>query len=459
MSATGQRGRAPDITVVMASHAEGDILISTLAGFERMRRHAAVHGIAVRLVLVADRATAASKAAFVRALDEGVLSAAHVDAFDVDFGSGSMARNAGVERATGRYVAIADSDNIFSENWLTEAFHTAERLGPGAIVHPAIVRNFDQDDTTWAGWSSNHPVIRPWLLAVHNFWDASCLARRDAFRDVPYPRSGPAFGLGPGDWWWNLDALAAGYTHEVAPETVFYYRVKSSGSNVTLSSVRSLVGPTPFLRDPVIAADALAAAGETADAWEQIAAEAHRTERALTPAILADWADAHRIEPLIPHPAEEVVPTELPLGVYAGKTRYATLYWAIMSHLVGGFDVVALVGSSEAATALLADWSSREPASSVAVLVLDESAPHAARPGGFPLPAPLAGPFGERGTVIAAGGLEGGVIGEPDLVELLGRVVIQSGAGRVWFGEHPVARAVASRYATALATVTTVLDG
>ena len=438
-----------DITVVMGSHAEGDLLLPTLAGFERMRRHAVAHGLSVRLMLVADRATEESRAAYRTALETGVVDPGFVDAIETDFGRGSLARNAGVAAASGRYIATADSDNIYSENWLTEAFRTAEELGPRAIVHPAVVRNFDQSGGLWATWSSSSPVVRPWMLVIRNFWDAACLTRRETFLEIPYHQGGPALGLGPGDWWWNLDTLAAGYTHEIASETLFYYRVKQSSSTTAIVRANSLVGPTPFLRDPEVGRTALAALAEPEGSWHALAQEAHE-QRVLTPGMLADWSATHGIEPLIPEPTEVLAGDEWNLGMFDGDTQFAVAYWALITQIVGEVDTIALVGTAADAERLAPQWARRHTVPDrpvrIVALALDES---------------------EAGTVDAPPGCEVTVLAVGTLLailaegssyapSLLARIVVQSQARHAWFSNHPLAQDTLAAHPTTLHTVTEV---
>ncbi len=60
-------------------------------------------------------------------------------------------------------------------------------------------------------------------------WPSSAATRRDLYLEHPYRSLHPTSGYGPEDWVWNIDTTAAGATHLVAKDSVFFYRVRERG--------------------------------------------------------------------------------------------------------------------------------------------------------------------------------------------------------------------------------------
>lgn len=136
-------------------------------------------------------------------------------------------RNALAERASGRWVAFLDADDLFSENWLVaagECLIEAEKANGKVIVHPEMHWVFDNDALVFTKPAQDDPLFVPEHFYVANYYDMLCMAPREAYRDVPYVSRDLVNGFGYGDWQWNIETMAAGWRHVVAKDTIIFKR-------------------------------------------------------------------------------------------------------------------------------------------------------------------------------------------------------------------------------------------
>jgi hypothetical protein len=168
-----------------------------------------------------------------------------------------LSRNSGVAFSRGRFIAFSDADNLYSRNWLTDALERLIGGGHHEILHPAIILNFEAKNVIWRLMSSEDPSFDPRGMVEHNYWDAVCIAPREAFEQFPYAPSSAGPGFGPEDWHWNCETLAGGWQHNPVPRTAMFYRVKVTGS-LALHHENSgaLLAPTTLLSPSSPAADA-----------------------------------------------------------------------------------------------------------------------------------------------------------------------------------------------------------
>jgi hypothetical protein len=96
--------------------------------------------------------------------------------------------------------------------------------------------------------ASDDPAFDPRTLLLDNLWTANTYAKREIYLSHPYRANDPTSGFGIEDWTWNMDTLAAGLQHLVAPGTVHLIRMRK-GSRTSHSSAEGLL---PFLEPKAI---------------------------------------------------------------------------------------------------------------------------------------------------------------------------------------------------------------
>jgi len=227
---------AVDISCIVTLHREGILAHKTLASIAPAMRFAAATGARSELLLVADRADSET----LQYLERSPHLPPDTRVLATDFGDPGLARNHGVQAAQGEYIAIFDGDDLCSENWLAEALRQG-RENPAYIVHPDYNVYFGAER-----WILRHPDqrdagFRASQLLVENAWTALCVARRETLLTIPYSHTPANSGFGYEDWHWNCDTIAAGSVHVVAPDTVHFIRLKTSGSRNAAALERSRI--------------------------------------------------------------------------------------------------------------------------------------------------------------------------------------------------------------------------
>ncbi len=143
----------------------------------------------------------------------------------VNFGDLSLSRNAGINASTGDIISILDGDDYYSENYLYQNFMNCVE-NDFIVSHPEAIQSF--------GCSNEFFIIRPSDTLDDSVWysyhlyQSSITVDRKIFLEIPYQALDGCYAYE--DWHWNLEALALGYKHLPARETVRFYRKKGVGS-------------------------------------------------------------------------------------------------------------------------------------------------------------------------------------------------------------------------------------
>ena len=153
-------------------------------------------------------------------------------------------RNALAEQASGRWLAFLDSDDLFSENWLVLAarlLQQAESSDERIIVHPELNWGFDAGMFVFQKPAQDDPLFTPYYYYVANYYDALCMAPREAWLEHPYPPRAIADGFAYEDWEWGVATMAAGWRHVVAKNTIIFKRRRESSQTIESSKNRALI--------------------------------------------------------------------------------------------------------------------------------------------------------------------------------------------------------------------------
>ena len=125
-----------DISIVLNLHNEANYLRRTFLALEESARYTRSRGISVELVVVLDRASAATRA-WIDAYDFSAFDAFQI--IKTDNGSLGPSRNDGIRVARGEYIATADGDDLISYNIYFECYEKLARKAPRPSSFKSII--------------------------------------------------------------------------------------------------------------------------------------------------------------------------------------------------------------------------------------------------------------------------------------------------------------------------------
>jgi len=229
---------SPDISVVITAHREGVIVGPTAASAMEAIKHVQdTLGKTVEVIVILDRADEVTRAI----LTHGLGGLARI--VETDEGDPGQARNQGTDQAQGEYICFLDGDDLWSYNWLAEAYKFVEKR-PDVVAHPHCNVVFGREKCVWWHIDSEGPHFDPKYLEWGNYWDALTFARTEIYRRFRFLPNDLETGFGHEDWHWNCATIAAGVAHKAVPNTAHFKRRRersvSAKVNERLGTVRPL---------------------------------------------------------------------------------------------------------------------------------------------------------------------------------------------------------------------------
>ncbi|PSL17616.1 glycosyltransferase family 2 protein [Shimia abyssi] len=224
-----------DLSIGLLAHGESILLGPTLRSVERALAVVEENGVSFELLMGLDNCTDQTRA---------FVSQPRFDAWErinFSFADQGQARNALAERATGRFMAFLDADDLYSENWLSEALlflQKADDQGARNIARPELNWLFDAGKSVLVVPSQNDPLYLPEYLLVSNPFDALCMAPRQVWLDHPYANRAVADGYAYEDWQWAIETTAAGWTHVTIRDTIIFKRRRDISQTVLASGAK-----------------------------------------------------------------------------------------------------------------------------------------------------------------------------------------------------------------------------
>lgn len=209
---------APDISAVLVARDEGPRIGISLHSALDAAAAARTAGLAVEVLVVLARPSAATRAALAEASDHGARLV------PVDAADAGAVRNAAVAAARGAYIGFLDGGAMWSENWLAAAQARCAAAPERVIAHPEIHWFYAQGRELYFPPDQESSDFEPALLQHGNCWDGQSLAAAAILQAVPFPELGDDVEPGRMEWEWNIATVAAGYVHRVVPATINFGR-------------------------------------------------------------------------------------------------------------------------------------------------------------------------------------------------------------------------------------------
>jgi len=227
-----------DIAAIMTAHGEGALSAVSLTTLQDCAAHAEANDLRVQRLIVLDRADQKTR----RVFDE--LNIENIEIISTDFGDQGKVRNFAAEYCNAHAIAFLDGDDLWGENWLTEAYLFLKEHGEKAIAHPEFSVFFEGVASVFVNVDQEDPQFDARFLRFANYWDAMCMAWRATHLEHPYCDRRIKDGFAFEDWHWNCETVANSYVHKVVKDTVHFKRRRQSSQTIEASGNRSLMPAT-----------------------------------------------------------------------------------------------------------------------------------------------------------------------------------------------------------------------
>ncbi|MEM7546022.1 MAG: glycosyltransferase family A protein [Pseudomonadota bacterium] len=234
-----------NITAIVTAHSESTISGPTMASAEAAIAHAQAAGFTVERLIGLDTPSSRCRAYF------GSERFDNWRRIDLECRDQGKARNMLAEEARGHWLAFLDADDLWSENWLTEAARTirqAEEAGQKTIVHPELNWVFDRHANILVKVDQDSPFFQPHYFYFMNYYDALCMAQRSTHLEFPYAGRDMAKGLAFEDLQWNIETIAGGWCHKIVPDTVIFKRRQLESQTIRASRRKVVIQDLDAMR-------------------------------------------------------------------------------------------------------------------------------------------------------------------------------------------------------------------
>lgn len=234
-----------DISVIVTAHKEGRLAHHTINSIIRAACYAAESGLSTEIIVVLDRADAATREYF----EEMKSSEVKID--NVDFGDAGSARNHGVSLAKGKYVAFLDADDLFGKTWLKAAFDETGETSALCVLHPEFVVCFGEMNLIAKPKSVYDPDFNAGNLIQYNYWNSvHFFAAKEVLLETPFSPTSSGSGFGYEDWHWHCEIIAKYIPVLTVPGTVVFSRKKAGNSRFLDHERECVVVPATALFSP-----------------------------------------------------------------------------------------------------------------------------------------------------------------------------------------------------------------
>lgn len=219
-----------DISAIITAHHEGIMAGISLKSLLDAKEYAERAGLSIECVIILDKPDTATNNVFSDCIGEGWVR------LETDFGDQGLARNQGVLSSQGKYIAFLDADDLWGYNWLLAAWEMCE-TDPGKIIaHPEFNWFFQNVNNIYIKTDQTDSFFKPEFMRVGNYWDALCLAPREAYLGHPFAKRDIDNRFAYEDWQWGCETLEEGYIHRIVDDTIHYKRRRSNSQTIEASS-------------------------------------------------------------------------------------------------------------------------------------------------------------------------------------------------------------------------------
>lgn len=246
------------ITAIITAHREGIMLGSTIRSFMECVTYTEEHlDVNIEKLLVLDSADTFTKEVAETCLDKGFVI------FETEFKDQGLARNFAIEKSNGRYIAFLDGDDLWSYNWLVEAFKLCELDQGKIIAHPEYNWFFEMNNNIFMHVDQDEEYFDPDFLRFGNYWDALSLTPKEIHEKIPFCERNVEEGTAYEDWYWNILTFLEGFKHKVALNTIHFKRRREGSQTLQASKNKTLPLPNKHFKYSINARNYLGESNHT----------------------------------------------------------------------------------------------------------------------------------------------------------------------------------------------------
>ena len=217
----------PEISVILTAHAEGILAGPTARSADiAITNFTEGTGKSVEIIIVLDKASQTTRDVLTGKFGEIATI------LETEEGDPGQTRNRGIEISSAPYATFLDGDDLWSSNWLVEAWKACSAR-PDAVFHSHCNVVFGSERNVWWHVDSESDALDPTYLIWSNYWDAMSFARTELYRAYPFKKNDLKLGFGHEDWHWSAWTYSDGIPHKPAPETIHFKR-RRPGSQMSL---------------------------------------------------------------------------------------------------------------------------------------------------------------------------------------------------------------------------------
>lgn len=160
------------------------------------------------------------------------------------------ARNEAVRSATGTTVAMIDSGDMMTPDFLARAHSAAMSTDRECIIHAAAVLSFGRKNEVRLLPHGREDLALADLIH-HQPWSSLVLGRRRTLSTAPFKEIPASYGRDAEVWAWSVDTLASGIDHRSVAQTMHLQREPfSTNAADAVARILPPIDMTGLLRHP-----------------------------------------------------------------------------------------------------------------------------------------------------------------------------------------------------------------
>ncbi len=240
-----------DISVNITTHTEGILVHKTLRSIYAGMQYAIARGLKIECNISSDNGDEVT----LKAIDDFIKK--HKDIkivlHKISVKDPSLSRNFLIDISQGKYLALFDGDDFFTENYLHESFICAERNKEPAIYSARYIIVFEADHYLVEKYDSESLVDVSKNMFETNYYISQSFIHSDVFKKIKFAQNTEGYGME--DWHFFCEATANGFKFYNVSNTIFFYRRKKTGSLLTSHlQCSAVIRPTKLFEPEIFSA-------------------------------------------------------------------------------------------------------------------------------------------------------------------------------------------------------------